>query len=898
MTETAADQAREALRMAEGAPRRSIALARRVSGVAVRDGEFTAAAIAERAWGVACLHLGDLDAASDHLRSAVRFGRSAGSATLVGEARMSLAAVLSSRGAPLRGLQVIDAAAADLRGVQRARVHAQRGAILLQIGRYEDALASWREALPVLRAADDLVWIRRILVNRGIVRARRHEFPGAQSDLGEALRLTELLGRDLVGAFIEQNLGYVHSLNGDIPTSLAHLDRAERVLRSHGVGLGPLLTDRAELLLSARLLAEAQDTAERAVSELERERRRIVLPEARLLLATAARLDGDQRSAAAAAHRAAVEFGRQQRPQWAALARLNMLAATPTDQWPRWASGPAVERIVRTLSTAWPSAKLEGSLLAADLAARRGRADRAAAILADVSRGRRRGPAILRARAWYGEALLREHAANPTGTMRAARTGLRVLDEYGASLGATDLRAHAGGHRAELAGVGLRTALRGGRARQVLAWAEATRASHLMRRPVRPPRDRVLARALARLRTTALDIDEAQAEERPTGSLVAAQVALEREIRDHVRKHRGVAGPDRRPSPFAELSEALGAAALLEFVRADGRLHAVTVVDGRARLRHLADLSEVHDLTDRVPFALHRIVNREPGSPSHRAAQALLADAGRRLDALLLAPLPELVDRPLVVAPTGPLQSLPWSALPSCLGRPVTVCPSAELWLAALRPARRSAGRRVLVAAGSADLRGARAEAEAVSAIHGSRPLLDDAATVAAVAVGLDGAGLAHLATHGRGRTDNPLFSSLRFADGPLMVYDLERLRRPPHTVVLAACESGRPVVRTGDEVLGLGASLLGLGCAQLVASVVPIVDLQTTPMMVGLHRRLAAGEQVAVALAAEQEWAVGQGPVAAATAAGFVCFGAGFLPVPASCRCARSESAVGPARP
>ena len=66
------------------------------------------------------------------------------------------------------------------------------------------------------------------------------------------------------------------------------------------------------------------------------------------------------------------------------------------------------------------------------------------------------------------------------------------------------------------------------------------------------------------------------------------------------------------------------------------------------------------------------------------------------------------------------------------------------------------------------------------------------------------GAALAHLAAHGRVRSDNPQFGSLRFHDGPLMIYDLERLDRAPHTVIVAACDAGRPVVPVGDELLGL----------------------------------------------------------------------------------------------
>ncbi|HEY0641738.1 MAG TPA: CHAT domain-containing protein, partial [Pseudonocardiaceae bacterium] len=152
------------------------------------------------------------------------------------------------------------------------------------------------------------------------------------------------------------------------------------------------------------------------------------------------------------------------------------------------------------------------------------------------------------------------------------------------------------------------------------------------------------------------------------------------------------------------------------------------------------------------------------------------------------------------------------------------------------------------------------------------RPFTGDDATVGAVAAALDGSGLAHLAAHGRVRADNPLFSALRLADGPLMVHDLEALDRAPGTVVLAACDTGRPVVAAGDELMGLSATLLRQGTARLVAPVLAVHDERTVPLMTALHRGLAAGRPAAVALADAQE-----GAGDPAVAAPFLCLGAGL---------------------
>ena len=71
------------------------------------------------------------------------------------------------------------------------------GVILHQLGQLDEALASYRSALPVLRRADDQLWLQRIALNRGVLHAQRREFAAAKSDLLEAVRLCRRLDLDL-----------------------------------------------------------------------------------------------------------------------------------------------------------------------------------------------------------------------------------------------------------------------------------------------------------------------------------------------------------------------------------------------------------------------------------------------------------------------------------------------------------------------------------------------------------------------------------------------------------------------------------------------------------------------------------------------------------------------------
>ena len=884
MSATLPERALEALRLAEANPAKSAKLARAIASGARQEGDLLALSIAERAMGLAALQLEDPDAALRHLRAAIRLGRRAGSAELVAEAQLSLAFALNERGRGRQALRAIETAMLGLSGVGRARAQAQRGAILLLLGRLDEALPDCQAALPVLRNAADHAWVLRVLCNRAVLCGYRQEFAAAEADLHEAAQLCVQLELDLSLGFVHENLGWINALRGDVPVALHYLDLAERCLRAHGAPVGELLADRCELLLSVRLLSEAMLAAEEAVLEFEQQGRKIRLPEARLLLAQVAILDGQAGRGLQEARKAVHEFG-QQRLRWATLARFTVLRARlAAGHQPGTQPGADVgvrqlEHVADDLAAAgWRVSAVDARLLAGQLALQRGWTSRACAQLGQAARGRGSGPALQRAHAWYAEALQRWADGNRRGATAAARTALRIMDEHRAGLGATDLRAHAAGNRVQVAEFGLRMAFDSGRPARVLEWAEQGRASHLMLRPVRPPPDPDLVAALSELRTTASEIFKVRGTGGNTAALERRQVALERQIRDHFRRlpAEQASRPTRPPSVRA-IAGALGEAALVEFVLLDDTLYAVTVVGGRIRLRGLARAAQVYELIDRARFALHRLARHHTSDASIKAARTLLADAAERLDAVLMRPVAsEITDRPLVVVPTGGLQSLPWSVLTSCAGRPVTVTPSAALWHAGLH--RVGAGARAVVAAGPG-LPGAGAEAAAIAVLHQVNALAGGGATVEAVAAQLDGARLAHLAAHGHIHPNNPLFTSLAFADGPLTVYDLKRLRRAPQLVVLAACDVGRSAVRAGDELLGLSATFLALGTRHVIASVVPVPDAETAPLMIAFHRLLAAGQSPAPALAQAQEQVGSTHPAALAAAAGFVSIGTGAAP-------------------
>ncbi|GAA3852654.1 CHAT domain-containing protein [Saccharothrix violaceirubra] len=853
-------------------PRAAIEIGRAALRSARAAGDAREASAAERAIGLSLRELHDLDGALRHLRRSVRIAVRAGSARSAALARMSLAFVLSTTGRHAAALRAINAALPDLRGTDAGSGRMQRGLVLHYLCRYDEALREYNAAIDLVRRSGERLVEARALNNRGLLRAYTGGLRAADEDFDRAAVLYRDLDQELAVADVRWNAGISASRAGDVPRALTMFAQAEREYRRLDVPRPGLLINRLEVLVSVPLVEEARAAADRALAELTDD---LVLARSEALYyrARIAVLEGDLDVAATMAASARAGFRRQGRAVWEAGAHHVELRAAYLDGKRSRRLATALTRVADRLDAlGWRTAGLEARVDAALVARDLGDRGRAAAELAVAGAAPRGGAAAARPLGWYAEAVRRDLAGNRRGAQSALRRGLGLLDEYRVSLGAGELRAVSGAQGKALALEGLRGAVASGRADRVLAWVERWRAGALRMTPARPPEDTGLADALAELRATTADLEAALLSGRPTTALRQRQVRGEQRVRELTRQASG-GGAVLRPPAVRDLVAALGDAALVEYVDHEGALLAVVVAGGRASLHRLGPVDVAVREVRLLRFALHRLVTL-PERVDRSAVRAGAGHAAGLLEARLLAPLLRRVGtRPLVLAPTGVLAGLPWAALPGLSARSLTVAPSAAVWLraTAARPARGSA-----VLAAGPRLAAAPAEIAAITPSAGPATALVGAdATVDAVAAAMDGAALAHVAAHGSFRADNPLFSALELADGPLTVYDLERLRTPPARVVLSACDSGMSAVRPGDELMGFTAALLGLGTRTLVAPVVPVPAGTTTPLMVDFHRGLGAGLPPAEALALARVAHLDEGDSAYAASVGFLCFGA-----------------------
>jgi tetratricopeptide (TPR) repeat protein len=847
------------------------------------DRDWATVGIAHRALGLVAGHLSHSGEAEDHLRQAIRFARRGGDDVGAARSRSDLAYVLSRQGRTSQAMRQIALAGPVLTGADAGRLLMMQALVLKVMGRRLDALAAYQQALPLIRPAGDVRLLAELLGNRGVIQMDLGMLDKAERDLREAAALFESTGGGLHAAITLHNLGCVAALRGDIPGAIATFDAAEESYAAHRDVPLELWRDRCEMLIAAGLAAEARAAAERAVAIAANRAESGELAEARVRLAQAALGEGDKATVEAESSAAIGTFVRQQRPAWAAFARWIRVRGRllpPADR----VSSVQVGRIQADLVDAgFTLTAVDAGLLMAQLAIREGRCDPARRELSRIGAGRS-GPIWQRTQAWHARALLAQLDDDRSGVRRAARQALKMVADYRATLGATELQAVAAHRVTALAELGLRSAVQDGRPSLVLSWAERSRAAHLLT-PVRPPTDPELANDLSALRlVTAQRLDAVRAGSSAQTDLIARQVALERAVRNRSRKLGGKGRhgirTDRGDAPVRavagrDIIDRLDDRALVEFLCVDGELSAVTVVSGRMHWHPLGAASRIEHELQLVPFLLRRLARHYARPQSIEAALAALRRVSDVLDRQLMRPMSAVLgDRPLVLVAAWPLHGVLWSLFPTLRGRSVTVAPSAALW-ARCHDRASSADGDVVLAAGP-NLKYADPEVDQLATLYpGATVLTGFDATVRKLLDAMDGAGLAHIAAHGHLRDDNPMFSDLVAHDGPLWVYDLETMRRAPHTVVISACQSGRTVDLPGGEVLGLASELLRMGVNTLIASMVDIADAQTAPAMVDLHGRMRT-HGPAQALADMQARAFDAEPADLAVAAGFVCLGSG----------------------
>jgi tetratricopeptide (TPR) repeat protein len=827
----------------------------------IRVGDHVARSQVYRALGVASRNSSDLVGSIDYGEKSVREATLAEDRRLRSLSLMSLAGSRTFMGENTLALEILDDASVGADPHLLAEIEFQRATVFGRMGEPGQALARYTAALPEFERSGDRHSSAMTLHNRAMVEISLGEIGLAEQDL---LRARSLYDGRFLRAGVEHGLGVVAAMRGDIPAALSRFDMSKQIFTDVAESAFESQVSRCELLLSAGLFREAFELAQTVTNEMERVGLGEEEAEARLVAAQAAFLSEDFDRSASWAEQAARMFAAQDRISWAAIARLVGLQV-------RYESGNDVPGL---LEEAHATAKVlmthgqvmaarRARLLAGLIGARSGRGDRGVSDLAWVA-AQTNGPIETRLQSRFATAVMRRSRGDERGADAAVRSGLRLLDQYQAAVGATDVRIGVERHGKALGEMGLSLALESGKARRVFRWVELRRGRALLHRPVVPPMDEGLGDLLTELRLVSNELRTAEGQE--VTMLLRRQRLLQDKLRDRSRLVRGGQAIGTTPTGLESIVKMLGDKAMVQFGSIDGRLWAVTVRAGRFRMVDLAGTDAIESEAQSLRFSMRRLAR---GRGSLHTAQEI----ANRLDHLLLAPL-QLGDRPAVIVPTSGLHALPWWALPGLQRRSFVISPSAALWLRGQQPVWPRT--KTLLAAGP-DLELSDIEARELARLYPDAVAMSStSSTVDLVLTALEGARVAHIASHAFFQFENPMFSSLRLADGDLNVYDIERLGSAPDLVVLSACDSGFTDTHPGEELMGLSSALLSMGTRSIVASVGLVPDSHATKdLMVALHRGLVAGLSPSVALHQAQIEVSGT-PEGYVAASSFICIGAG----------------------
>lgn len=836
---------------------------------------------ARQVLGIVHREQGDLPAAFRELRAAVRLAGRASAKARRADAQATLGVTLATAGRTREGLEPLDEAIAVLRGHDRATALTRRGWVYITLqGRFPEGAADMEKAVERFAADGDDVWQARALNLLGYACLYLGDLPAADRHFADSGRLSRDLGHDFSHAVTVQNRGYVAYLKGDLPRTLAMLNEAAAAFDATGGRTADLVIDQCTAYLAAGLVPEATEAIESALASrawVAKEQAELLACRAQVALAA-----GDHPQAQIAASRAARALHGQGRDWFAARAELVALTARHTRSRRKTAAlrRDALALVEKSRSLRIPE-HTQVLLLAATIAQTHD-PDTADRLLREAARAKRHDAPLTRALGWLATAR-RHAAANRTAaTLRACEQGLTAIDEHQHRLGSGELRALATARGQDLASLALTGAVQSRRPKQVLYWAERWRSTATTAAPPGPgdvPRDEDTARDLAALRAQKQQANTARDAGLPTEHFDRHIATLERRIRERHLFRTGTttsgagagtradAHSDIRSGARSHVPDLLSGLAerdttLVELLNLDGDLHVVTAHHGRVRASHVGKLEKAVQAQEYARYLLSRAGRGQPAG---------LAQAGTRLQAALLGDLTVPGDGPVVVSAPNQLQRLPWALLPALADRPVSSAPSARAWLRASRQQPAGDQRTFIVGPGLAS---GGAEVEAIRrADPAATYLTGDAPTVAVSLDSIDGAALVHIAAHGNFRKDNPLFSSIDLADGPLMVHDLEHLTQPPHRVVLSACETGDMQPVGADELLGLSVSLLAMGSAGVISSLVKVHDHATADVMLHVHDALRRGKNGAASMLHARRIAADD-PLRLATAVSFTAFG------------------------
>ncbi len=298
-------------------------------------------------------------------------------------------------------------------------------------------------------------------------------------------------------------------------------------------------------------------------------------------------------------------------------------------------------------------------------------------------------------------------------------------------------------------------------------------------------------------------------------------------------------------------------AALVEYFTLHDQLIAATVTREGLEIIPVAPVARVANLVGMLRFQIAKF--RLGADYVREFEQALLSTTRSHLKELyqgIFAPLRDrLHARHLIIVPHGRLHYVPFHALFD--GKEylidafsISYAPSASIYAVCHQRKSKATGPPLVLGVPDSKAPGIQEEVEAVAkTLPGATLVWGAEAGEQALRTKGAQSRVIHIATHGRFRQDNPMFSGIRLGSSYLNLYDLYQLKLDAELVTLSGCATGLNVVAAGDELLGLIRGLLCAGAQSLLLSLWDVHDQTTTEIMTSFYRRATTAPNKALAL-------------------------------------------------
>jgi CHAT domain-containing protein len=763
-----------------------------------------------------------------------------------------------------------------------ARLDCNIGNIRQRQNQFREALTLYSHARETLMAIGEPQDVAAALINIAVCQTGLHEFSAALAAYDAARRYCDEHGMPLLVAQADYNIAYLHYLHGEYTRALdLYRDaqaQAERVGDAYHRALCDL--DRSEIYLELNLTDEAADLADRALASFTALGVGYEAGKALTNLALASSRSGRVDRALDQFKLARELFAREGNDVRLALVdfchALVLYGAGQHDDARRLAE----EARARFVTASLPDRAAQCELLLARLALDAHDLDGAErTCAAALERAGAAESPVLTYHAHFVLSAIQEARGDLNGALQAADMARASLDRLRGHLVAEDLKIaflkDKLGVYESLVSLCLAASVDGARLEAAFGYIEqaksrsladliAFRAASLTPRvesglgdEVRALREEVdwnyrqIEHESLRDRSSRR-LEQLTRRTRVLESRLAQSLSDIRSTDEDFAALQGAA-----PLGLADIRAAIPPGTLLlEYFEARDLLYACVLTADRLDIVPLTSASAMRRVLRLLQFQLSKFVlGSEYTDMFARALEAAANAHLQELFEMLVRPIRDRLDaRHLVIVPHGALHHVPFHALGDGARAlidefTISYAPSASVFRLCATKLPPAVGEPLVMGIPDAAAPHIADEVDAVAAAWpGASVFVGDEATLERLRHRGAGSRMVHIATHGRFRADNPMFSSIRLGSGSLSVFDLYQLRIAADLVTLSGCSTGWSAIEGGDELLGLVRGLLYAGARSVLLTLWDVHDRSTAEFMSRFYRELHAGTGKAAA--------------------------------------------------